>query len=248
MTTTTDEALKPHTQTRTLIDLLLDPVAAFEGIRSAPRWGVAFLVLTLLTIGGALLGSPAQHSADAATLKSQFTSTNDYSEFTQAGRDALLAGAHNPPLWHDFGVGAIALAVGLSAALVSALATWLLAMLLGKKAPFRTVFSGFLHIAVISTGVSSLVAGAVTLSIGAENFTSYDAIDRSMPGLGMLLPMSGGWIGQALVAVTPFSIWSAGLAGALVYVFLGLSKSQAWLAAIVFLGLGVILQVCLSYV
>ena len=110
------------------------------------------------------------------------------------------------------------------------------------------MFSGFLHIAVISTGVSSLVAGAVTLSIGAENFTSYDAIDRSMPGLGMLLPMSGGWIGQALVAVTPFSIWSAGLAGALVYVFLGLSKSQAWLAAIVFLGLGVILQVCLSYV
>jgi len=229
-----------------LADTVVQPAAAFSIIKGRPRWGIAFVVLLLLTLAGALLGGPAQHNADVSVLQKQFTTTTDYASYTQSGREALVADAAHPPFWHDLGTGGIAFVVGLVAALLSAFALWLTSLFLRHSAPFKTFFAATVHVAIVSTALSAVCSGVVTLIVGASQFTSYEQIDRAMPSLAMLVPNAKDWLSVALGAVTPFALWTAALQGVALFVIAATTKKQAVAVACTLFVVGILIQIGLS--
>jgi hypothetical protein len=230
-----------------LLDTIVQPTAAFRIIKDRPRWLVALVALSLLVVIGTFLGGPAQHNADLAFLQKQFTTTSDYAGFSQAGRDALVADTAHPPFWRTLLSGVVPMVMGLLTALAAAFVLWLVSRFLAHSAPFKTFFAAMMHVAIVSTALSAICAGVVTLIVGASQYTTYDQLDRAMPSLALLAPNAKDWVAAALGAVTPFAIWTAALQGLALWVIAATTRKQAVVVAGVLFVLGVCAQIGLSY-
>jgi hypothetical protein len=102
---------------------------------------------------------------------------------------------------------------------------------------FQQYWSAAVNISVPSFGLSSLIAGVITVARGAESFTSIRSLQMSMPSLAWFAPDAGIKVTAALASITPFSLWGAGLAVLALLAIGRVPKLQAWLTGVLWIAI-----------
>lgn len=232
---TSQPAVEGRSGLANIVDIIIAPNAAFERLRVVPVWGWALLVASLLGIAGTLLLGPAVAHAMETSLPAQL-----------AANDAI---AKMPP---DQQQKQIAAMVSLSktiakfawlfippAILIGGLIQSVLMLVANAAAhgdgTFKRFFALSITVAVVGTGLSSLVLGLIVTLRGAGSFDSTSAVQGALPSVAMLAAGVRGALGGFLGALNVFTVWAT------VLLALGMQRvgripaGAAWATAIVML-------------
>lgn len=229
----------------TFVDLIGSPIEAFRTIAQRPNWAAPIFAILALAIAGALLNGPAQHHAEAAVVRAQFT-TGYYSGLSQVQRDALLSATMHPPIWHDLELAATDFVIAVVGVVMTSVMFWLGAKVVGRTIPFRLLFAGVAFIGVLFAGLPFVATGIVTLLSGASQYFSYDQMDAAVPGLGWLSPHASGRTVVFLSNLSVFALWAGYLYAVMVRVFFRVSRASAAAVAVAVVLIDALVQAMLS--
>jgi hypothetical protein len=201
--------------------VLFEPTAVFERVRERPRFLAPFLVICAIQIAIYFYNLPFMKAGMAAQMASRPAGGPDPSKF-------LFIGA----LFIPVGIG-IALLLG-------GLILWLLVSVFGGEGKFGTLLSVTAYAAVPSVVLLAVVGTIVLHLQGVGQITSPQDMQPAL-GLDLLAPGTKGFVGAALKAVNPFSIWALVLTAIGVSTTHRLSKSTGYLVATIGFLIGVVI-------
>jgi Yip1 domain len=218
-----------------VVDIIIAPNAAFERIRQVPVWGWAFLVAALLGIAGSLLAGPAIQHAMETSLPAQFAANEAIAKLPPDQQQKQIAVMMNASkivakLYWIFVPPGILL-IGLIQSLI---------MLIVNAATrgdgtFKKFFALAVTVAVVGTGLGSIVLGVIVTLRGANSFETTTAVQAALPSLALLAPGAKGALAGFLGSLNVFYLWSTALL-ALGMARVGrIPRGAAWATAIVML-------------
>jgi len=202
-----------------VVRVLYDPGAVFARVREGPSFLMPFLAICVVQIAIYFVNLPFLKAGMAAQLASRPAGGPDPSKF-------LLIGAFFIPV----GIG-LALVIGGGL-------LWVLVSLFGGEARFGPLISVATYSAIPSI-ILLAVVGAIVLQLkGVGQITSPQDLQPAL-GLDLLAPGATGFMGAALKAVNPFSIWGLVLTAIGVSTTHRLSKGTGYVIASVSFLIGV---------
>jgi hypothetical protein len=227
--------VQPRSGLANVVDIVIAPNAAFERIRQVPVWGWAFLVATLLGIAGTLLAGPAVQHALETSMPA-----------TLAANDAI---AKLPPDQQQKQIATI-----MSVSKAFARFSWVfvpifiliggliqgLIMLIANAATrgdgtFKKFFALSVTVAVVGTGLGSLVLGVIVMIRGASSFETTTSVQSALPSLGLLAPGAKGALAGFLGALSVFTLWATALLAMGMSRVGRIPRGAAWATAIIML-------------
>jgi membrane protein, antimicrobial resistance system len=218
-----------------VVDIIIAPNAAFERIRQVPVWGWAFLVASLLGVAGSLLAGPAIVHAMEISLPAQLAASDAMSKLPPDQQQKQITTIMNVSKtfakFYWIVIPFAILLIGLIQALIMLIAN---AATRGDGT-FKKYYALSVTVAVVGTGLGSLVLGAITTLRGANSFETTASVNSALPSLAMLAPGVKGALGGFLGSLNVFYLWSTALLA------LGMSRvgriprGVAWATAIVML-------------
>ncbi len=217
------------------VDIVVAPHAAFDRLRIVPTWGWAFLVATLLAIVGVLLTLPASTHAIETSLPAQLAASPNIAKLPPDQQQQTIASYVGfTKLVTRFSwlfVPVILLIVGLVQGLIMTFAN----AIGGGDGSFKKYFALSMTVAVVGSGLGSLVTGIIAVVRGPSSFETLTSVQSALPSLALLAPGMKGFLGGFLGALNIFYIWAAVLL-ALGMVRVGrVRPPAAWTAAILIL-------------
>ncbi len=221
-----------------VVDIVIAPTAAFERLRTAPTWVWAFVVATILGAIGSVLLAPALIHAMDVTMPAKLAASPQITKLPADQQQQMIAMQMKfshvilQLTWLFIPVGL--LLIGVIQAVVM-----LVANAVGHgDGTFRKYFALSMTVAVVGTGLGTLVTGVIVTLRGANTYESQSAVTASMPGLGLLVPGAHGALAGFLSVFTVFSLWAVALV-ALGMIHVGrISPPLAWTFAVLMLLIG----------
>ena len=199
--------------------VLFEPTAVFERVRERPSFLVPFLTICAFQIVIYVVNMPFLKAGMAAQMASRPAGGPDPSKF----------------LW----IGAVFIPVGIAIALViGGGLLWVLVSIFGGEAKFSRLLSVATYGAVPSVILLAIVGTIVLHLQGIGQISSPQDMQPAL-GLDLLAPGAKGFVGAALKAVNPFSIWGLVLTAIGVSTTHRLSKSTGYVIATISFLIGV---------
>ena len=100
---------------------------------------------------------------------------------------------------------------------------------------FGKYWAAACNIALVTSGLGSLVLAVIVLARGAASFDTMQSVQQALPTLALLVPASSVKLSAFLGAVSPFSLWAVFLTATAVSTIGRANKTSAWLAGITLL-------------
>jgi len=199
--------------------VLYEPGAVFERVRDRPSFLMPFLAICVVQIAIYFVNLPFLKAGLAAQMATRPAGGPDPSKF-------LFIGAFFIPV----GIG-IALLIGGGL-------LWVLVSLFGGEAKFSKLISVATYSSVPSVILLALVGAIVLQMKGVAQIASPQDLQPAL-GLDLLVPGATGFMGAALKAVNPFSIWGLVLTAIGVSTTHRLSKGTGYVIATISFLIGV---------
>jgi hypothetical protein len=201
--------------------VLFEPTAVFERVRERPRFLAPFLVVCAVQVVIYFVNLPFLRAGMAAQMASRPAGGPDPANF----------------LW----IGALFIPVGIAIALVlGGFILWVLVSLFGGEAKFGTLLSVAAYASVPSIILLAIVGTLVLHMQGVGQITSPQDMQPAL-GLDLLAPGAKGFLGAALKAVNPFSIWGLVLTAIGVSTTHRLAKTTGYTVATISFLIGVLI-------
>lgn len=201
--------------------VLYEPTAVFERVREKPSFLVPYLVICVVQIAIYFVNMPFLRAGMAAQMASRPAGGPDPSKF----------------LW----IGAVFIPVGFAIGLlIGAGILWVLVSVFGGEAKFSRLMSVTAYSAVPSVVLLAIVGTVVLHVQGVGQITSPQDMQPAL-GLDLLAPGATGFVGAALRAVNPFTIWGLVLTAIGVSTTHRLSKQTGYIVATVSFLIGVVI-------
>ena len=208
---------------RNIGNLIAEPSAAFERIRTEPKWGVAFLVFYLFNV---LIGwATAPYSQALIAEGMAQTQTNMSEEQRQAAE--MMVG-----IMTQVGLFLVPLFAVLWFVISSAI--FKLAARLGnnENLTFRHIFAAVVHLSLLGC-VINLVNTALLLVFRDVADVKNAADMRLLPGLHLLFgSLENAKLLMFLSHINPFSVWIIAVTAIAVAVLADVDKTRARIAAV----------------
>ncbi len=202
-----------------VVKVLFEPGAVFERVRQRPSFLLPFVAICVVQIAIYFVNLPFVKAGMAAQMA------------------ARPAGGPDPTKFLFIGAFFIPIGIGL-ALLIGGGLLWLLVSLFGGEAKFSQLISVATYSAVPSV-ILLAVVGAIVLQVkGVGQITSPQDLQPAL-GLDLLVPGATGFLGAALKAVNPFSIWGLVLTAIGVTTTHRLSKGTGYVIASISFLIGV---------
>lgn len=199
--------------------VLFEPTAVFERVRERPSFLVPFLTICAFQIVIYFVNMPFLKAGMAAQMASRPAGGPDPSKF----------------LW----IGALFIPIGIGIALViGGGLLWVLVSLFGGEAKFSRLLSVAAYCSVPSVIVLAIVGTIVLHLQGIGQIASPQDMQPAL-GLDLLAPGAKGFVGAALKAVNPFSIWGLVLTAIGVSTTHRLPRSTGYVVAAISFVIGV---------
>ena len=201
--------------------VLLEPTAVFERVRARPRFLMPFLVICVIQIVLFFVNLPYITVAVQAQAATRPAGGPDPTKF----------------IW----IGAVFIPIGIGLALViGALLLWVLVSLFGGEGKFATLLSVSTYASVPSVILLAIVGAIVLRMRGIGGITSQQDLQPAL-GVDLLAPGTAGFMGAALKAINPFSIWGLVLTAIGVSTTHRLSKGTGYAIATIVFVIGVLI-------
>jgi len=225
-----------------VVDIVIAPNAAFERIRQVPVWGWAFLIAALLGIIGTFLVGPAMQHAMEVSLPAKLAANDAIAKLPADQQQKQIALTMNiSKTFAKFAflfIPPLILLGGLIQALIMLIAN---AATRGDGT-FKKFYALSITVAVVGSGLGSLVLGLIVLLRGSASFDVPSAVNAALPSLALLAPGAKGALAGFLGAMNVFVLWATALLA------LGMQRvgripgGAAWVTAIIML----LLTACLA--
>jgi hypothetical protein len=201
--------------------VLFEPTAVFERVRARPRFLMPFLVICVIQIVLFFVNLPYITAAVQAQAATRPAGGPDPTKF----------------IW----IGAVFIPIGIGLALViGALLLWVLVSLFGGEGKFATLLSVSTYASVPSVILLAIVGAIVLRMRGIGGITSQQDLQPAL-GVDLLAPGAAGFMGAALKAINPFSIWGLVLTAIGVSTTHRLSKGTGYAIATIVFVIGVLI-------
>ncbi|HEY3220857.1 MAG TPA: YIP1 family protein [Gemmatimonadales bacterium] len=199
--------------------VLYEPTAVFERVRVAPDFLLPFALICLVQLVLFFVNLPFLKAGMAAQFAARPAGGPDPSKF----------------LW----IGAIFIPITFALiVLIAAGLLWVLVSLFGGEASFSRLASVTVY-SLVPSGILMAIVGTVVLHLqGVGQITSPQDMQPAL-GLDLLMPGATGFLGAALKAVNPFSIWGLVITAIGVSTTHRLSKGTGYLVATISFLIGV---------
>ncbi len=220
-----------------IANTIVAPQAAFDAIRERPRWFIAFIVISVLTLIAGFLSIAATIHATTAQLATDPRMATLPPDRVKSMTDLTVGIVRYTWLFFPLGV----LAFTALAALV----------LLGMSAIFKgdagfgRTFALAMNVGVIF-GISQLVLGLIVAARGPEAFSSTLDVQMALPSLAWLAPGAGVKILTLLAQFQPFSIWAFVLYALGMSTVARISRANGYIAAAIPWAIGIGLAVAFA--
>ena len=199
--------------------VLFEPTAVFERVRDRPSFLMPFLTICAFQIVIYMVNMPFLKAGMAAQMASRPAGGPDPSKF----------------VW----IGAVFIPIAIAIALViGGGLLWVLVSLFGGEAKFSRLLSVATYSAVPSVILLAIVGTIVLHLQGIGQISSPQDMQPAL-GLDLLAPGAKGFVGAALKAVNPFSIWGLVLTAIGVSTTHRLPKSSGYVVATISFLIGV---------
>src|SRR2546428_9698236 len=170
-----------------VVKVLYEPTQVFERLRERPNFLAPFIAICVVQIAVFVVNMPFLRAAMAAQFAARPAGGPDPSKF----------------LW----IGAVFIPVGIALALlIGGFLLWVLVLLMGSEAKFGRLLSVAAYSAVPSVILLVLIGTIVLHVQGIGQVTSPQGMQPAL-GLDLFAPGARGFVGAALKAGIPFSIW-----------------------------------------
>jgi len=204
-----------------VLKVLYEPSAVFERVREKPSFLVPYLVICAVQIAVYFVNMPFLKAGMAAQFAARPAGGPDPSKF----------------LW----IGAVFIPVGFAIGLlIGGGLLWVLVSIFGGEAKFSRLLSVTAYSAVPAVVLLTIVGAAVLQMKGVGQITSPQDMQPAL-GLDLLAPGATGFVGAALRAINPFTIWGLVLTAIGVSTTHRLSKQTGYIVATVSFLIGVII-------
>jgi hypothetical protein len=224
-----DTAAQKANGLKVALDVIISPKEAFESIRSAPTWGWAIILLTVVFLAGYELQRPATLHASVGTIQHMIATNSFFSSLPDEKKNEMVQQAQHPTAVQAFTGPLTALLSFLLAALLNAVFLLVASSIGGGSGRFASFWAASVNIAVATFGLSSLVLGIICLLRGPDGFNTSGDIVRAIPNVGMIAPSLTGIGGAILASLNIFTLWglwlnmqvlrwTAAMSGAIVWV------------------------------
>lgn len=207
---------------RNIGELIAEPSAAFERIRTEPKWGVAFLVFYLFNV---LIGWATAPYIQALIAEGMAQTNNMSQEQRQAAE--MMVGIMTR-------VGLFLLPLFAVLWFVISSAIFKLAARLGnnENLTFRHIFAAVVHISLLGC-VINLINTALLLVFRDVADVKNAAAMRLLPGLHLLFgSLENAKLLLFLSHINPFSVWIIAVTAIAVAVLADVDKTRARIAAV----------------
>jgi Yip1 domain len=233
-TSQTSAADRRRSSFANIVDIVIDPNAAFARLREVPAWGWAFVVGTLLGIAGFLLMEPASLHAFEKSMPATYAAMPQVAQLPADKQPAVIA------QYMSFGRTLTQLTwvavplIFLVSSLISAV-VMLIANAIGHgDGSFKKFFALSMLISMIG-GLALLLTGVIAIVRGADSFETTGAVQRALPNLAMLAPNAPHKLETFLGTITIAALWSTALTALGMIGVARISRPVAWTAAILML-------------
>jgi len=214
---------------KTVLDTIIAPKEAFESLRTTPTWGWAFVITLILTAIGTFLMAPAFSHAFAAGWPEMVAKDPRLAQLSAADQQAALARLQS---FFGFSWSFVIISVPFGV-LVQTLIFWIFNWIGKGEGTFGKYWAAACNISVPAAGLGAIVFAIIILVRGVDSFDSIKAVQTASLSLAMLVPNAGVKLAAFLSAITPFSLWGAGLIIAAMLIIGRVPRVQAWLAGII---------------
>ena len=207
---------------RNIGELIAEPSAAFERIRTEPKWGTAFLVFYLFNV---LIGWATAPYIQALIAEGMAQTNNMSEEQRQAAE--MMVGIMTR-------VGLFLLPLFAVLWFVISSAIFKLAARLGnnENLTFRHIFAAVVHISLLGC-VINLINTALLLVFRDVADVKNAAAMRLLPGLHLLFgSLENAKLLMFLSHINPFSVWIIAVTAIAVAVLADVDKTRARIAAV----------------
>jgi hypothetical protein len=218
-----------------VVDIIISPNAAFERIRQVPVWGWAFLVAALLGVAGAILIGPAMQHAMEISLPAKLAANDALAKLPadqqQKQIAAMIGISKTFAKFAWLFIPPFILLAGLIQALIMLIAN---AATRGDGT-FKKFYALSMTVAVVGSGLGSLVLGLIVMLRGAASFEAPSAVNGALPSLALLMPGATGALAGFLGTLNVFVLWATALLALGMQRVGRISAGAAWATAIIML-------------
>jgi Yip1 domain len=209
------------------MDLLVEPRAAFLAIKMNPAWLVALAMVMALVVIGAQFRSAAYANVAAERFEQRRAAAPlIFDRLTPAQRVRL-----------EKQTVAIGFALVVFRALVAVLALVValvtLTAVLSGRVQIQHVWSIVANTAVVGVGLAALASGIIIMLRGPASFHQARDLYAALPSAAWLLPSGTTKLIRALSVLNPFTVWMVVLMGYGLQVALNLSRTRAYVSAVI---------------
>jgi|SRR5579884_1088328 len=218
----------------TVVDTIAAPAVAFERQRTAPTWGWAAILATILVLIGVYLQGPAARHAGAQQTRHMLSANTSMASMSDAQKQQMVERASRPsPFAYIGALIGVFLAVLLNALILLA------GNAAGRgQANFKQLWCGSMNIAVPTLGLGAIVLGIITTVRGADSFSNTLQVAASVPSVASIVPASSPPVLAFLASVSVFTIWGFILNSMMLRITGKTSASIAYTFAAIVLVLG----------
>lgn len=230
-----ESATKPS-GLKTLWDTIVAPKEAFESLRVAPTWGIAFVIVIVLSAVASFLITPAIAHGVTADWPNMVARNPKLAQLTPDQQQAQLAIVVGFMKYN----WVFTPIVSIIAALIGAVLLLIFNAIGRGQGSFANYWAAQWNIGIV-TAASSLALAVIVMLRGANSFNSAAEVQSAMPSLAMLVPASAVKLHAFLSVFSVFGLWAAGLEIGALSVIGRVSRPVAWLGGSLTLILGALL-------
>lgn len=230
-----ESATKPS-GLKTLWDTIVAPKEAFESLRAAPTWGLALVIVVILSALASYLITPAIVHGMTADWPNMVARNPRLAQLTPEQQQAQLGivVAFTKFSWIFTPI------ISVFAAVIGAIVLLIFNAIGRGEGSFAKYWAAQWNIAIV-TAAGSIVLAIIVLIRGADSFTSATDVQSAMPSLGMLVPASSVKLHTFLSVFSVFGLWATGLEIAALAIIGRVSRPVAWLGGSLTLILGALI-------
>ncbi|HTX56310.1 MAG TPA: hypothetical protein VMD47_04325 [Candidatus Acidoferrales bacterium] len=216
---------------KTALDTIVAPKAAFESIRVAPTWGLAFVIALAVSTLAAYLITPALVHAYPGTFAHQVATDPRLSGMSADQQHMVMQfGEKGLGFAWVFGIISTPVVIFFAA----------LVMLIFDKighgdGSLMKYWAASSNIAIVGLALAGIIGALIIMLRGAGSFDTEQAVQQAGLSLAMFVPSSQIKLVAFLSAMTPFSLWTLGLNVAAMRIVGKVGAVSAWLAGLVIL-------------
>jgi hypothetical protein len=189
-----------------LWDTIVAPNAAFESLRSTPKWLVAMIVtLVVGTIGIVMQTSATVHVASAVFARMIETNPSLSASLTPEKQQQAFK---NLNLFYEFGVPLFYPVATIFGLLVTSAVIFIASLVARSKISFVTALAVSANAGFIYQGLFAFLQGLVALLRGPDGYTTPPDLYNALPSLAWIVPGAPIKLTAFLAMINVFTIWS----------------------------------------